>query len=69
MDEGEKEKMAKQGNSNAFIKVVRLPDGTWDTVAEVITLTEAGYNMLLEKDAFNTAEMLDIETVGDSKYL
>ena len=61
--------MAKQGNGNGFIKVVRLPDGTWDTVAEVITLTEAGYNMLLEKDAFNTAEMLEIETVGDSKYI
>jgi len=69
MVEGEKEKMAKQGNGNGFIKVVRLPDGTWDTVAEVITLTEAGYNMLLEKDAFNTAEMLEIETVGDSKYI
>lgn len=53
----------------AYIKVVRLPDGTWDTVAEVITLTEEGYNMLLEKDAFNTAEMVDIETVGDSKYI
>lgn len=52
-----------------FIKIVRLPDGTWDTVAEVITLTEEGYNMLLEKDAFNTAEMVDIETVGDSKYV
>ncbi len=61
--------MAKQGNGNAFIKVVRLPDGTWDTVAEVITLTEEGYKMLLENDAFNTAEMLDIVEVGDSKYI
>lgn len=52
-----------------FIKVVRLPDGTWDTTAEVITLTEEGYNMLLEKDAFNTAEMVDIEDVGDVNYV
>lgn len=53
----------------AYIKVVRLPDGTWDTVAEVITLTEEGYNMLLEKDAFNTAEMIDIQEVGDINYV
>ena len=63
--------MAKQSKAkgNAYMTVVRLPDGTWDTVAEVITLTEEGYKMLLEKDAFNTAEMLDIVEVGDIKHI
>jgi len=69
MDEGEKEKMAKQGNGNAFIKVVRLPDGTWDTVADIITLTETGYNKLLNDETLDMGEIVETETVGDSKYL
>lgn len=61
--------MAKQGNGNAFIKVVRLPDGTWDTVADIITLTETGYNKLLNDETLDLFEVVDSETVGDSKYL
>ena len=61
--------MAKQGNGNAFIKVVRLPDGTWDTVADIITLTETGYNKLLNDETLDMGEIVETETVGDSKYL
>ena len=56
-------------NGQAFIKVVMLPNGTWDTVAKVITLTEEGYNELLEWSKMNGKEIIDSETVGDSKYI
>jgi hypothetical protein len=52
----------------SFIKVVRLPDGTWDTVADIITLTETGYNKLLNDETLDMGEIVETETVGDSKY-
>jgi hypothetical protein len=55
-------------NGQAFIKVVRLPDGTWDTVADIITLTERGYNKLLNDETLDLFEIVESEIVGDSKY-
>jgi hypothetical protein len=66
MDEGEKEKMA---NGQAFIKVIRLPEGTWDTFAEVHTLTEEGYNKLLRDEDLGSGDVVDSEKVFDPKFI